>query len=177
MGLHKLPAHLTLFSPAALIATFFGAGLLKPASGTWGSLAALPPGLLIADAYGAPGLMLGTVLAYGLGHWASAAWIDGAPNSADEERNADKDPSPIVIDEVAGMWLTLVPLTLFGAALTPLGVAAAFALFRLFDITKPWPVSWADKQLNGATGVMLDDILAGIWAAIVLLAARQFGLI
>jgi len=61
--------------------------------------------------------------------------------------------------------------------LTPLGVAAAFALFRLFDITKPWPVSWADKQLNGATGVMLDDILAGIWAAIVLLAARQFGLI
>ncbi|MEL0150429.1 MAG: phosphatidylglycerophosphatase A, partial [Rhodobiaceae bacterium] len=74
--------------------------------------------------------------------------------------------------EVAGLWLTL---TL--APLTPLGIALAFALFRLFDILKPWPVRWADKNIGGATGIMLDDVLAGIWAALVLLAAREFGLI
>ncbi|MBL6642581.1 MAG: phosphatidylglycerophosphatase A [PS1 clade bacterium] len=161
--MHRLPPHLRFFSPAALIATFFGSGLLKPASGTWGSLAALAPGLLIAERFGASGLLIGAALAYGLGHWASTVWINGTE---------DKDPSPIVIDEVAGLWLTL---TL--APLTPLGAALAFGLFRFFDIVKPWPVRWADKNIGGATGIMLDDILAGIWAALVLLAAREFGLI
>lgn len=163
MVMHRLPPHLRFFSPAALIATFFGSGLLKPASGTWGSLAALAPGLLIAERFGASGLLIGAALAYGLGHWASTVWINGTE---------DKDPSPIVIDEVAGLWLTL---TL--APLTPLGAALAFGLFRFFDIVKPWPVRWADKNIGGATGIMLDDILAGIWAALVLLAAREFGLI
>jgi phosphatidylglycerophosphatase A len=154
---------LRFFSPAALIATFFGSGLLKPASGTWGSLAALAPGLLIAERFGASGLLIGAAFAYGLGHWASTVWINGTE---------DKDPSPIVIDEVAGLWLTL---TL--APLTPLGAALAFGLFRFFDIVKPWPVRWADRNIGGATGIMLDDILAGIWAALMLLAAREFGLI
>ena len=163
MGMHRLPPHLRFFSPAALIATFFGSGLLKPASGTWGSLAALAPGLLIAERFGASGLLIGAAFPYGLGHWASTVWINGTE---------DKDPSPIVIDEVAGLWLTL---TL--APLTPLGAALAFGLFRFFDIVKPWPVRWADKNIGGATGIMLDDILAGIWAALVLLAAREFGLI
>lgn len=163
MGMNRLPPHLRFFSPAALIATFFGSGLLKPASGTWGSLAALAPGLLIAERFGASGLLIVAALAYSLGHWASTVWINGTE---------DKDPSPIVIDEVAGLWLTL---TL--APLTPLGVALAFGLFRFFDIVKPWPVRWADKNIGGATGIMLDDILAGIWAALVLLAAREFALI
>ncbi len=163
MSLHKLPSHLTVTSPAALVATFFGSGLLKPASGTWGSLAALAPGLIIADFYGAPGLLIGAALAYAAGHWASTVWINGTE---------DKDPSPIVIDEVAGMWLTM---TL--APLTPLGILLAFALFRLFDIVKPWPVRWVDKKVGGATGIMLDDILAAIWAALVLLAMLEFGLL
>ena len=163
MGMHRLPPHLRFFSPAALIATVFGSGLLKPASGTWGSLAALAPGLLIAERFGASGLLIGAAFAYGLGHWASTVWINGTE---------DKDPSPIVIDEVAGLWLTL---TL--APLTPLGAALAFGLFRFFDIVKPWPVRWADRNIGGATGIMLDDILAGIWAALMLLAAREFGLI
>jgi phosphatidylglycerophosphatase A len=109
---------LRFFSPAALIATFFGSGLLKPASGTWGALAALAPGLLIAERFGASGLLIGAALAYGLGHWASTIWINGTE---------DKDPSPIVIDEVAGLWLTL---TL--APLTPLGAGAGFRLVPLF---------------------------------------------
>lgn len=162
-GLHKIPTHLTLFSPVTLIATFFGSGLLKPASGTWGTLAALAPGLIIAQKFGAPGLIIAAAIAYAVGHWASTRWI------ADTE---DKDPSPIVIDEVVGLWLTL---TL--APLTPLGIALAFGLFRLFDIVKPWPVRWADKNISGATGIMLDDVLAGIWAALVLLAARELNLI
>ena len=66
-GLHKLPAHLTPLSPAAWIATFFGSGLLKPASGTWGSLAALAPGLIIAQHFGAAGLIVAAAFAYGLG--------------------------------------------------------------------------------------------------------------
>ncbi|HAT08468.1 MAG TPA: phosphatidylglycerophosphatase A [Rhodobiaceae bacterium] len=162
-SLHKLPTHLTPLSPAAWIATFFGFGLLRPASGTWGSLAGLVPGMLIAQNFGASGLIFAATLAYVLGHWASAKWITGTE---------DTDPSPIVIDEVAGLWLTL---TL--APLTPLGIALAFVLFRLFDIAKPWPVRWADRNIGGPTGIMLDDVLAGIWAALVLLAAREFGLI
>ena len=89
--------------------------LAETGSGTWGSLAALAPGLLIAQHFGAAGLIVAAAFAYGLGHWASTVWIDGTE---------DKDPSPIVIDEVAGLWLTL---TL--APLTPLGIALAFACF------------------------------------------------
>lgn len=163
ISLHRLPSHLKFISPAALVATFFGSGLLKPASGTWGSLAALAPGLLIAERFGASGLLIGTIMAYAVGHWASTVWINGTE---------DKDPSPIVIDEVAGMWLTMIV-----APLTPIGIALAFGLFRLFDIVKPWPVRWVDKKVGGATGIMLDDILAGIWAALVLMAAIEFSLI
>jgi phosphatidylglycerophosphatase A len=63
------------------------------------------------------------------------------------------------------------------APLTPLGIGLAFALFRLFDIVKPWPVSWADQKLGGATGIMLDDVLAGIWAALILGALAVYGII
>ncbi|MEC8176352.1 MAG: phosphatidylglycerophosphatase A, partial [Pseudomonadota bacterium] len=53
----------------------------------------------------------------------------------------------------------------------------AFFLFRLFDVLKPWPASWADKNLKGASGIMLDDIFAGIWAILVILAAKTYGFI
>lgn len=76
------------------------------------------------------------------------------------KRGIGDDPA-IVLDEIAGMWLTL--------ALLPsdvLVMAAGFLLFRLFDIVKPWPVSWADNRVPGGFGVMLDDIVAGVLAAI-----------
>jgi phosphatidylglycerophosphatase A len=75
-----------------------------------------------------------------------------------------EDPGAVVIDEVAGQWLVL--------AVAPLDVwyfAAAFVLFRVFDIAKPWPVSWADRRIKGGFGVMFDDILAGLYGAAVLL--------
>ena len=161
--MHKLPPHLSFFSPAALVATFGGSGLLRPASGTWGSLAAVGVGLPLAAFGGAALLLLGAAVAYALGTWATKIWLAGSD---------DKDPSPIVIDEVVGQWVALaaVPLTLTHAA-------AAFFLFRLFDVFKPWPASWADKKLSGAHGVMLDDVFAGAWTALVLLAAQHYNLL
>jgi phosphatidylglycerophosphatase A len=163
MSLHKLPAHMKPHHPATLIATYLLAGLIKPASGTWGSLAALPLGIYTAMFFGTSGLLVLAAIGYGLGHWASSVWIS---------QGDDKDPSPIVIDEAVGIWLALA-----AAPLTPLGIALAFVLFRLFDILKPWPVSWADKTLGGATGIMLDDVLAGLWAAILLVAAGIYGIL
>src|SRR3546814_16031355 len=81
---------------------------------------------------------------------------------------AIKDPGAIVIDEVVGQWLTLVPAALEPWALNPWTVALAFCLFRLFDVVKPWPVRWADRRLKGAFGVMADDVIAAAYAAAIL---------
>lgn len=152
-----------------LIATFFYVGHMRPAPGTWGSLAALPAGWLIYTLFGPWGLIAGIIVSYGLGVWATGVETKGKDNH---------DPSEIVIDEVCGQWIALLPLA-FGAArqdvdilaLWP-GWIAAFALFRLFDITKWGPVGWADR-MHGPTGVMLDDVIAGVFAAlgVALLAA------
>ena len=145
-----------------LIATFFYVGHLRPAPGTWGSLAALPAALGIYLIAGPWGLVAGVVLSYVLGVWATGVETRGKDNH---------DPSEIVIDEVAGQWIALLPVA-FGAAIrdgsiTALwpGWVAAFLLFRLFDITKWGPVGWADR-LHGPTGVMLDDVIAGVFAAL-----------
>lgn len=145
-----------------LIATFFYVGHMRPAPGTWGSLAALPAALIIYLIAGPWGLVLGAVLAYVLGVWATGVETRGKD---------DHDPSEIVIDEVCGQWIALLPIA-FGAAnagvsITALwpGWIAAFALFRLFDITKWGPIGWADR-MHGPTGVMLDDVIAGVFAAI-----------
>ena len=67
----------------------------------------------------------------------------------------------IVVDEVAPQWLALLP-----APLDPMSFAAAFLLFRIFDIWRPWPAGWADRRVHGGLGIMLDDLLAAIYAAI-----------
>jgi phosphatidylglycerophosphatase A len=79
------------------------------------------------------------------------------------QASALADPGAIVIDEVAAQWLTLVPLPRH-----LLAYAAAFLLFRLFDIGKPWPASWADRQVHGGLGIMLDDTMAALYALLVL---------
>jgi phosphatidylglycerophosphatase A len=149
-----------------LIATFFYTGHLRPAPGTWGSLAALPAAWVIYVLIGPWGLVIGVIASYFVGHWATGVETKGKDNH---------DPSEIVIDEVCGQWIALLPLA-FGAArqdvdilaLWP-GWIAAFALFRLFDITKWGPVGWADR-MHGPTGVMLDDVIAGTFAAIGVIA-------
>jgi phosphatidylglycerophosphatase A len=149
-------------TPARAIATFLGAGLLRPAPGTWGTLAALPAAWALHLLGGPWALLAATGIAFGLGWWATAVETAG---------RADPDPSEIVIDEVVGMWIALLPVS-FGAAargvevlaLWP-GIVAAFVLFRLFDIWKPGPVGWADRR-HGPLGVMLDDVIAGALAAV-----------
>ncbi len=141
-------------TPALLVATLGGAGRMKPAPGTWGSLVVLPL------AWAGPwACLLGALLLTIGGYWAAGVVL------ADET----EDPGWFVADEGVGMLLALAALPVA----TPHGVLVAFALFRLFDIAKPWPVSWADAQ-GGAFGVMADDILAGGIAAAILLGLVQF---
>lgn len=147
---------------AEITATYFYVGYLKPAPGTWGSLAALPLAWLIFAIGGVWLMALAILAAYVKGYLATKWMTQGRDNH---------DPSEIVIDEVVGQWIALMPVFIGAAqagvsalALWP-GWIAAFVLFRLFDITKPGPVGWADRKDN-ATGVMLDDVIAGLLAAV-----------
>ena len=146
-----------------MITTFFGVGLLRPAPGTWGSASAVLLAVAIAQAGAGWFLPVATVLAAALGFWAVPQAIAGS---------ADKDPSEIVIDEVAGQWLamcfTVIPLWRHGVSILDAWPAfvVPFLLFRLFDIWKPWLVGRADRR-GDAAGVMLDDLWAGLFAGIV----------
>lgn len=137
--------------PACLLATWFGVGRLLGPPGTWGSLAALPCAALLTWLGGPRLVLLATLVVFGLGLWASARYI--AASGVD-------DPGQVVIDEVVGQWLTLAFLPL-----TPLSYGLGFVLFRIGDIAKLWPASWIDRNLAGPWGVMLDDVVAGIYAA------------
>lgn len=147
------------------IATLFGVGYLRPAPGTWGSLAALPLGLGVYMLGGWIALAVGIVIATIVGTWAIANATRGSE---------DHDPSEIVIDELAGQWIAILPLAYgadyAGAAILDLwpGWITAFAAFRLFDITKPWLVGRADRK-GTPWGVMEDDLWAGFFAAIVVI--------
>lgn len=160
---------------ARTFATFFGVGHMRPAPGTWGSAAALPAAWALHVLGGFPLLAVATVLVFGLGWWATHIATQGQD---------DHDPSEIVIDEVAGQWVALWalswPATRHGLDITALwpGWIAAFVLFRLFDITKWGPVGWADRR-GDALGVMLDDIFAGVFAAlgVVVLAGLYHGVL
>jgi phosphatidylglycerophosphatase A len=142
---------------ALVLATWFGCGLSPIAPGTAGTLGALPLYLLIAPA----------------GPWAVAlaALVVAAAGIAAADRVASrrglKDPQIVCIDEVAGV---LVALT--AARLELVQVAVAVALFRVFDIWKPWPVRLLERRLPGGWGIVGDDLAAGVWAALVLLAGR-----
>jgi len=140
-------------NPALLIATLGGIGRL-------------PQGPTLASAVVLPALLLGPWACLGLGiALAAAGWW-----SAFQVVEHGEDPRWFVADEGAGMLLGMAAL----AQPSWLGAALALALFRAFDGLKPWPVSWADDQ-PGATGVMLDDLLAGACVALVLFALRYAG--
>jgi len=153
-SLASLPARLRFWHPAALIATVGGVGLLPRAPGTWGSLAALPAAWLIHTGFGTGGLFLAALAVFLVGWWAASVY---------SAASTDGDPASIVIDEVAGQWLVLAAVPR-----DPIFYAAGFVLFRILDIVKPWPASWADRSLGGGLGIMLDDIVAGVYGAIAL---------
>ncbi len=131
------------------IATGLYVGKLPVAPGTWGSIAAILPWLLIKD------LDLTTYLTVVI-----LLFIVGFFAAGSAEKILDTpDAGPIVIDEIVGMFITL---TL--APDHPLAWFLGFLIFRLFDITKPFPASWFDRQINGGIGIMMDDVVAGIYA-------------
>jgi phosphatidylglycerophosphatase A len=150
---------LALRHPATLLATWGGSGLFAFAPGTMGSLATLPFVWGIELGFGKIGVLVFAFITFAIGWWATARYTQHSEN---------KDPKEVVIDEVSGqaLVLLLVPQTLLGYAL-------GFVLFRLFDILKPWPVSWADRRFKTPFGVMLDDTLAAFYglAALVVLQA------
>jgi phosphatidylglycerophosphatase A len=136
------------------IAAGFGTGLAPIAAGTVASAAATLVGaaLLWWSPFALPAAVL--LAAFG-GLWAvRAAQVEG-------------DPSWVTIDEFAGQWIALLGLS----AATPIGLLAAFTLFRVLDVTKPGPIGWADRQ-HGAAGIMADDLIAGALAAGILWAVR-----
>lgn len=149
----------SLTSPGVLLATWFGAGYLPKIPGTWGSAAALPFAWVLLTYGGVPALLIATILVFVVGIWASNDYM---------ARSGGDDPGPVVIDEVAGQWLVL--------AIAPLEwgwFVAGFALFRLFDILKPWPVNVMDRTIKGGIGVMLDDLGAAVYAMIALYSLEQ----
>jgi phosphatidylglycerophosphatase A len=139
-------------SLATRLASLGGVGYLRPAPGTWGSAVVLPCAFL-----GPLPCMVLAVVAFLLGLWA----LRRLP------ADAAADPGWVVIDEASGQLMALAAL----ASTSLPGVVAAFALFRLFDITKPGPVGWADRR-HGPLGVMLDDVIAGAMAAAILFGVQ-----
>jgi phosphatidylglycerophosphatase A len=146
-----------------LIATVFGIGHLRPGPGTWGSAAAVAAAWPIHALAGFPGLAIATLLLLAVGWWSVVEATRGTGHH---------DPSEIVVDEVVGQWLALWPLSAGlwfagsqGWTFPWPGWLSAFVLFRLFDIWKPGPIGWADRR-GDVAGTMLDDVLAGIFAAL-----------
>jgi phosphatidylglycerophosphatase A len=148
--------------PAGWIAIGFGSGLSPVAPGTVGSLVALLPWLALRE-LSALYYVIAVFVAFAIGVWA-CSWVVRALRIS--------DPSIAVWDEFVGLWIALAPLVLIPASAW--WILVGFILFRIFDIWKPFPISWADRNIDGGLGVMLDDVIAGIYAAIVLVLMIRF---
>ena len=143
-----------LATPAGWMACGFGSGLAPFAQGTFGSLAAIIPWLILR-LLPMPLYVSLLVVAFAVGVWVCG--IAGRAVGVDDHRS-------IVWDEFVGMWITLIPAVAEGWW----SVVIGFALFRVFDVWKPWPIRLLDQKLKGGLGVMVDDVVAGVFAAIVL---------
>ena len=134
--------------PIMFIATGFYTGYLPKAPGTWGTVVAFPLHfLLIRLAPQNYFLALGLILLVAIATAGSAEKIIDR-----------KDPGVIVIDEIIGMLIALI-----NCPLNPFALLSAFVLFRLLDIVKPFPISWVDRRLNGGAGIVMDDVIAGLF--------------
>jgi len=135
--------------PACFLAYGLGSGLAPKAPGTFGTLAAIPLYLLMQHLSLVTYLAV-TVIAFIVGIWFCQKAVDWL---------GQEDPSAVVWDEFVGYWVTMIA--------APTGwqwILIGFVLFRIFDILKPWPISWCDKNLHGGFGIMLDDVIAGFIA-------------
>jgi len=151
-----------LRSPTLMLAFGFGSGLSPKAPGTMGTLAAIPLWWLLAQ------LPLSTYLVVVL--IAAVAGILICGRAAD--RLGVHDHGGIVWDEFVGFWIAMAALPVTWQSLI-----LGFVLFRLFDILKPWPISWLDRRVSGGFGIMIDDVIAGLAAAGVITLLTASGLI
>lgn len=138
-----------LKNPLHLLALGFGSGLAPKAPGTFGTLAAIPLYLLLSllslNAYLIALLVITIIGVYVCAYTSRSLGVHDHPG--------------IVIDEFAGLLITMIAVPVSWQWLL-----AGFVLFRFFDIIKPWPISWLDKHVHGGLGIMLDDIIAGLFA-------------
>ena len=146
---------------ALWIAHGFGSGLMPKAPGTWGSLAALFLGLWILSGFGLAMFLIAIISFFILGIWAA---------ETHERIHGRKDCGQVVVDEFVGQWIAMIPLSFIGLSSNLwIDLGVAFAAFRFFDIIKPWPIAWIDRNMTGGMGVMMDDVLAGVMAALSLI--------
>ena len=139
--------------PACFLGLGFGSGLAPVAPGTFGTLAAIPIYLLMQNLSLITYLVL-TTIAFIVGIWIcqqSADWL------------GKEDPSAVVWDEIVGYLITMI-----AAPTGWLWIVIGFVLFRFFDILKPWPISLADREIHGGLGIMVDDVIAGVFAGVLL---------
>ena len=148
-----------LATPAGWLACGFGSGLAPVAQGTFGSLAALLPWLLLRE-LSLPLYVVVLLVGFGVGVWACN--LAGRALGVDDHRT-------LVWDEFIGQWIALLPLLVLPVSWW--AIAVGFVLFRLFDVWKPWPIRWLDRRVKGGFGVMIDDVIAGVFAAMVLALA------
>lgn len=146
------PAKFNLADPVQFLALGFGSGLAPKAPGTFGTLAAIPIYLLLAVNVSLLTYAILTLLMAVAGIYICQKAADAA---------GVHDHPAIVWDEIVGYLITM-----FMVPLSWQSLVTGFLLFRLFDIVKPWPISFVDKKVHGGFGIMLDDVLAGICALI-----------
>ena len=147
---------------ATNLATLWGLGRMRYAPGTMASMVALPLAWLLAYGGGRWLLLVAAIAALAIGAWASEVYARETSNS---------DPSECVIDELAGQWIAcaFAPLSLPAYAL-------AFLLFRVFDITKPWPIRRVER-LHGGIGIMFDDVVAALMAGAIIAVLAHLDLV
>lgn len=151
---------ISLKDPVHFLAFGFGSGLAPKAPGTFGTIAAVPLYLLLIQIH------FGIYLAFLMASLIAGIWICG--ESA--RRIGVHDHSGIVWDEIAGFLLTMAPFVP-----SVLSVLAGFLAFRLFDVVKPWPIRWLDRQVHGGFGIMLDDVVAALFAIVLIAVLATFG--
>jgi phosphatidylglycerophosphatase A len=148
---------------ATNIATVLGVGRLPTAPGTAASIIALPFAWIIAAFAGRFALMFAAIIVMGVGAWACEIYA---------RESGQRDPSECVIDEVAGQFIICA-----FAPLSILAYFAAFILFRIFDIVKPWPISLVERRVPGGLGIMADDVVAALMGCIILVVLGHLGLL
>jgi phosphatidylglycerophosphatase A len=148
--------------PSWIIATWFGCGMVPKAPGTMGSIGAIPLYLLAARA-GREGVGVAALAVTAIGIWAASVVARDL---------GKKDPQIVVVDEVAGLLITMLPM----AHVSWRAVLCGFLLFRLFDVTKPWPIRRFEKLPSG-WGIVMDDVVAGVFGACVMAFLRARGVL